>query len=732
MNPLSDSSRSVKLRHGGTVTVESYDGALLCNYCEKIRDLDLFLLKALRFRHTSKHEKNSPGSHCEELRLAHHSSWTDLRISAKLGCKLCHAFNTRLLERETRLRTSINWELELFWGCLSTENNVENAHFGVTFYLGYEGCDILSFDIFTQPGDPLSRIIYGRPVAKDSSSDACIDVVWRWLHKCRLNHPACSSNSNHFLPTRVIDVGSGKWNRDPFLFISDGQRGEWATLSHVWGDGVPLQTHLDNIQHWQKKISFKELPQSFQDAIIITRKLGIPYLWIDSLCIIQDCPDDWARESVKMDEIYSNAVMGISASSAANSNRGIFRSGERGRLRAQPFIALPCYTNSKALKGLVEFRIHVDDCGSSMVEDLHKRAWCLQEYILPVRRLEYGSHCVSWSCDTLDCSERLPHSATLVQDTITRATRKLRRIPVVGNGCYPSHPDIEGDQPNSWPMEWWYKVLGEYTRRDITKAEDRLPAISGLAKKIAERTGYTYIAGLWLEDLHRGLLWRSIGTTIEQPLLELPTWTWAAKTHAGFGQQLHDLVRYEPGPRALVLEAGTRNLNDDPFTKVISATLRLRGRCRAVAYWQDPFVPDYEASVNEGSMNDPLDTKNRRGLVCMLDRRAQDASICHRLLVKKHVICMQIAKFYDKTALSKERKKGRSILFGLLLEATGVEDSQYRRIGIAEIPEEEGFAERWEEMDNKLSNMWRDLDLSMKGLGQRMHLLREYVDSVPD
>lgn len=63
---------------------------------------------------------------------------------------------------------------------------------------------------------------------------------------------------------------------------------------------------------------------------------------------------------------------------------------------------------------------------------------------------------------------------------------------------------------------------------------------------------------------------------------------------------------------------------------------------------------------------------------------------------------MQIAKFYDKTALSKERKKGRSILFGLLLEATGVEESQYRRIGIAEIPEEEGFAERWEEMDVSL------------------------------
>lgn len=100
------------------------------------------------------------------------------------------------------------------------------------------------------------------------------------------------------MPTRVIDVT--REGQEPRLHLTNSRKGEWVTLSHCCGKERYLATLTTNID----RILLSDLPPNFQDAIMITKELGYQYLWIDSLCIIQDSPEDWRAESVKMGSVY--------------------------------------------------------------------------------------------------------------------------------------------------------------------------------------------------------------------------------------------------------------------------------------------------------------------------------------------------------------------------------------------------------------------------------------------
>lgn len=83
---------------------------------------------------------------------------------------------------------------------------------------------------------------------------------------------------------------------------------------------------------WAKltvNIFLSDLPPLFQDAIIITRQLGLRYLWIDSLCIIQDSLRDWETEAAKMASIYQNSYVTISATDASNGSAKCLQIGEK-------------------------------------------------------------------------------------------------------------------------------------------------------------------------------------------------------------------------------------------------------------------------------------------------------------------------------------------------------------------------------------------------------------------
>lgn len=182
-----------------------------------------------------------------------------------------------------------------------------------------------------QRGSPaLSYAQLGLPLLPEAASQEQFALLNGLIHHCDEKHecmgPLEYSTVPGTLPTRVIDVG-GTAGRIRLVETSEepAARGHYVALSHCWGRLDSTQrfcTYAYNIAERKANIAYHELPRNFQDAIRITRALGVRYLWIDSLCIKQGDQEDWAAESAKMEDVFSNAYCTIAASSAASSLTG--------------------------------------------------------------------------------------------------------------------------------------------------------------------------------------------------------------------------------------------------------------------------------------------------------------------------------------------------------------------------------------------------------------------------
>src|SRR2546429_4474745 len=130
--------------------------------------------------------------------------------------------------------------------------------------------------------------LLGREISSDPVSEANINITNNWIQSCSTTHRICRNLEDTVLPTRVIDVGSPDGSKEPFLFISEGCVGRYIALSYCWGGEQSIKTTVDSLEAHKRKIELSTLSQSLQDAVTVTRKLKIQYLWIDALCIIQN------------------------------------------------------------------------------------------------------------------------------------------------------------------------------------------------------------------------------------------------------------------------------------------------------------------------------------------------------------------------------------------------------------------------------------------------------------
>ena len=140
------------------------------------------------------------------------------------------------------------------------------------------------------------------------------------------------------LPTRVVDVGPQDGSKPPKLFLTQGGLGEWICLSHCWGSQWHFVLDSGTMKEMLAAISPNSIPPKFRDAITTTRKLGYRYLWIDSLCIIQDSYDDWVSESNRMQSYYKDSVLTIAASDADGDEQGFLGTPRKSN---DPLVAIP-------------------------------------------------------------------------------------------------------------------------------------------------------------------------------------------------------------------------------------------------------------------------------------------------------------------------------------------------------------------------------------------------------
>jgi len=202
------------------------------------------------------------------------------------------------------------------------------------------------------------------------------------------------SHSSGFTPTRLISVGS----KDSVLvYIQETSKKElqpYSALTYCWGGDQKIKTTRVTIQEGRREIQFTELPRTIQNAIEITRELGIPYLWVDSLCIVQDDAEDARREIAKMAYVYMGAIVTISAATANHSGKGFLQKRNLSGCYVAMY-ELP-FRGPKDVFGSI-FSSE-GSINSSDDEEVDLRAWTMQEHMLPLRLLRYGSRQVEWKC----------------------------------------------------------------------------------------------------------------------------------------------------------------------------------------------------------------------------------------------------------------------------------------------------------------------------------------------
>ena len=434
-------------------------------------------------------------------------------------------------------------------------------------------------------------------------SPANLALASSWLKNCLQNHwPCTDGHSPGPLPTRIINVSDP---REPRLEDGLHRSKQYVTLSYMWGTRRRYVTTEANLSVHKTSLPLTQLPLTFKDAIHVTYMLGFQWLWIDALCIVQDSKEDRAREVGAMDEIFRCSTLTLFAASGKSVDAGL-------AVPRDPRWTKPC---------LLEMRTTLDGEtveGSSYVtidsarrdspdSPLYTRGWVLQEEVLAVRGLIFGSYELAWRCLCSDATESIPHCTGKVATIRELGSKQYNRW-----RSYSGGPDgfnllrmsiMKSDPvPDRTPwqrdihFDHWYKMVSNFSRREFTYPSDVLPALSGLASAMVKMHHCTYLAGLWEEDLSVGLAWyitaarRDTDRRLilpeeheENNVKNLPSWSWISQygSEARFRgwENNHTLVEHE----CLALTPMPGDVEDfdtNVFERVTKRSLSLTGRVK--------------------------------------------------------------------------------------------------------------------------------------------------------
>ncbi|OCL06365.1 HET-domain-containing protein [Glonium stellatum] len=429
-------------------------------------------------------------------------------------------------------------------------------------------CDKLNLQLYTRgistPWHTTGKLGY---IHEDPLSNQSIQVLLTWIQECTGQHPRCAMTSPARLPSRVINVGPANGSKQPFLYNSRGETRQYATLSYCWGDVQPMTTTRATLRQREAGIDFWELPKTFQDAIFTTRRLGLTYLWIDALCIVQDDKNDWQKESAKIAAIYHGSHITISATTAPDCASGFLSLRDNEDDAELQFVGDNGVQQSVfARKYVHEHHVPFNKPPSTYDEPepdqddfpVLKRAWCWSERRLATRVLHFLEDEMIFECATssrCECMALDERANGVKRDFATMAEHN--------------------DQP--YAKDMWKKLITEYTQAGMTLPKDALPALSGIAKLMRAPLMGNYFAGLWTGHLHELLLWQSApGQDCHRAMhYQAPTFSWASRIGP---------VTYIPWDTTQkmcfvsFLEASAVLKTADPDGEVSNGWIRVKGR----------------------------------------------------------------------------------------------------------------------------------------------------------
>ncbi|KAF1843088.1 HET-domain-containing protein [Cucurbitaria berberidis CBS 394.84] len=542
----------------------------------------------------------------------------------------------------------------------------------------------------------------GRLISEHSGGDECLDLAKAWFERCTKSHgAACSLEKAVAFPTRLIYIPRDDPSRLK-LCVTQGMRGQYVTLSYCWGKGNFFKTLSTNMEELQSSFEAETLPETLRDAVRLTHRMGFEWLWIDSLCILQDDFPDWSRESSRMAQIYGNAAFTICADSTRSTDDGIFR--QRDVLQSHQFGRDSAFRLQALCK----------PWGNMPQHPLYSRGWAFQERMLSSRNLHFLNGQIAWECNTTLYMEefraRINHPAVHFTKNLFTKYFHQQRLPA---GTEPA----EGA---SIPrIAAWNSIVQEMAVRMFTFDSDRLAAISGMASALQIPDMGTYFAGVWSRNPFLSMAWFMRFPQSVPKSYKGPSWSWVwtqrqivwhddtwcedelFKSEANADWKSWDEAF---GPRLLEQKMIYKGV--DPKGEVLEGShLVMTGYCRPIYVAE---IPDTDSDDNFQAVAGSVKLQNERGSrVCMDVKRnnwnsvssfIKDFSDAEAEIDAKSVkeyLCVQIVREL------KRRDWNPKILALVLEEVDDANGQAFRRVGLLDL-DADASEEQWEKRTLKL------------------------------
>ncbi|RAL62017.1 hypothetical protein DID88_002506 [Monilinia fructigena] len=467
----------------------------------------------------------------------HHISTAALKASSESGCEFC----TLIWESRSKKEqdTAVDMWLDetgqgqIFIGTGSSSVVKRESPYILVSQRPANSSprNLCNLEVFTGV-DSIARqesSFIGRPISARSDSPDCYSLAKQWLAVCSRDHKDCGPIKTR-CPTRLINVGSTDTN--PIL-DENSDRGdcEWIALSYLWGGDGYLKLEEQTYESLKNGIPVEDFPATLRDAVLITRELGLKYIWIDALCIRQDSKDDWKAEAGRMRDVYAGATITIVAANSNSTSAGI-HFPRPDKIHAAATCTIPWDSNTSVSLRSVSHISRQDAKSSSWFT----RGWTFQEGLLSPRTLSYSRDQMIWECafHTEDESghvgllDQKYDSKDLLHKLRKKQTNKLSRaMQNLSLQTYTLLSEIDNhraklgfpsrrisatgvNMQESWgldPYLRWSEMVEQFSVRNLTYKTDVLPALSGIAREFSMITKDTYIAGMWRSYLLASLLW---------------------------------------------------------------------------------------------------------------------------------------------------------------------------------------------------------------------------------
>ena len=511
---------------------------------------------------------------------------------------------------------------------------------------------LVEFHVIADPSDPASTSgdVVGRYTTRDARSQETIDDIKSWIATCVEKHKSCSLTMSGrrittptSLPTRCLEVTADSTATGGIcirLVETIGLAGSYTTLSHRWPIPPKEMEGATSSANLADRLAGKEtlesrLPRHLVDACMLTFRLGLKYIWIDAVCIIQGTSDpaaraDWAFEAGRMASYFQNSTLTVAAT-YGNDTTGLF-SAEIPE-NSRPLIRLPYRPRpgSIATQPSFFYLIPSDRYANKAYYDhvtcseLLTRGWVFQEWVLSRRIL-----CYTPTSHYFLCMEKFPHN----EDGGIMSARRYGEGEAAGDkgfvlqlkryGSYNpelKNLDILDRQAN--PVYLWFDIVEAYSKRSLTRPEtDKLMALVGIADEfglvLVRQMGFpetkmrTWVGGLWIAHMPMCLLWEQVGHSgsvlTASPnwndagrIMDIPSWSWASRM-AGVKWTEHEYKF--PGWSAACEVTAVRNAKAGQ-PDVATTPLTSEG---TEDDWDSLPIIDHDSNPDQARLVDPTNT----------------------------------------------------------------------------------------------------------------------------